>query len=417
MKIFFYFLLLLLSIAAVITGMNQDQGYVRIAWDGMVFESTVWMLFVFIGIAFLGYKVLRWLIALLLNTTGWVVPITSSSRQQRAKRQSVRGLNCLINGQWDHAQRLLSRSAEQGEAPLINYLAAARAAFEAGDSDSVSEYLRKADKSVSGAKVGVGIAQAQLQLSAGQFEQALATLQELRRKVPRHQYVLKLLKQVCIRLNDWDQLAELLPLLERRKVISDDELKDLQQRTWKALLERACLRNKAEDKDEDRASAIQAVWDSFPRQAKQEVSVVEVYVRCLLKLNAHVVAEKVVREALSRKYDDRLIKLYGLTAGKDVKKQLALCDQLLASYSDNPEIMLALGRLCLRSEMWGKARNYFESTLKIRKTPEVYNELGRLLAHLGDHQQSTEYFREGLALVARSDVTKYPIPIAKQPAV
>ncbi|RDH46038.1 heme biosynthesis HemY N-terminal domain-containing protein [Zooshikella ganghwensis] len=416
MKIFFYFLLLLLSIAAIITGMNQDQGYVRIAWDGMVFESTLWMLFVFMGIGFFGYKALRWLISLLLSTTGWVVPITSSSRQQRAKRQSVRGLNCLINGQWDQAQRLLSKSAEQGEAPLINYLAAARAAFEAGDSESVSDYLRKADKSVSGAKVGVGIAQAQLQLSAGQFEQALATLQELRRKVPRHKYVLKLLKQVCIRLNDWDQLAELLPVLERRKVISDDELKDLQQRTWKSQLEQACQRSKVEDKDEDRASAIQAVWDSLPRQAKHEVSVVEVYVRCLLKLNAHVVAEKVVREALGRNYDDRLIKLYGLTAGKDVKKQLALCDQLLASYPDNPEIMLALGRLCLRSEMWGKARSYFESTLKVRKTPEVYNELGRLLAHLGDHQQSTEHFREGLALVARSDVTKYPTPIAKQPA-
>ena len=61
----------------------------------------------------------------------------------------------------------------------------------------------------------MGITQAQLQLARNQLEQCLATLLELRKKDPHHPFVLKLLHQVYLRLQDWQQLALLLPELKK----------------------------------------------------------------------------------------------------------------------------------------------------------------------------------------------------------
>lgn len=63
---------------------------------------------------------------------------------------------------------------------------------------------------------------------------------------------------------------------------------------------------------------------------------------------------------------------------------------------------MAIGRLALRNELWGKAREYLETSLKLRKSVDAYNELGHLLAHLDEFETSSHYFQEGLLLVADS---------------
>jgi HemY protein len=54
----------------------------------------------------------------------------------------------------------------------------------------------------------------------------------------------------------------------------------------------------------------------------------------------------------------------------------------------------------MRNQLWGKARDYFESSLKIQGSPEAFAEMARLLAHLGEHKRSTEYYQQGLLLTA-----------------
>jgi len=62
-------------------------------------------------------------------------------------------------------------------------------------------------------------------------------------------------------------------------------------------------------------------------------------------------------------------------------------------------LLLTLGRLCLQNSLWGKARDYLESSLQVQRNPEACAELARLLAQLGDTERSNQLFQEGLGLL------------------
>ena len=61
-----------------------------------------------------------------------------------------------------------------------------------------------------------------------------------------------------------------------------------------------------------------------------------------------------------------------------------------------PELLLVLGRLSLRNELWGKAREYFETSLKLRRNRETLAELSRLNAHMGEEEASIKLLMQGL---------------------
>ncbi|MNN98062.1 hypothetical protein D3C81_2173590 [compost metagenome] len=60
---------------------------------------------------------------------------------------------------------------------------------------------------------------------------------------------------------------------------------------------------------------------------------------------------------------------------------------------------MTLGRLSLQNRLWGKARDYLESSLRFERNPETCAELARLLASLGETERSNQLFQEGLGLL------------------
>ena len=72
-------------------------------------------------------------------------------------------------------------------------------------------------------------------------------------------------------------------------------------------------------------------------------------------------------------------------------------------------ILHELTGLSLRNELWGKARDYFDSSLKLQVTADACAELARLLARLGEHQASTEYYQQGL-LLTTNPLPDLPLP-------
>ena len=106
-----------------------------------------------------------------------------------------------------------------------------------------------------------------------------------------------------------------------------------------------------------------------------------------------------VRGALKRTYDSHLVRLYGLLRGSDPAKQLHTAEGWLKAHPADASLLLTLGRLCLQNSLWGKARDYFESSLKLERNPETCAELARLLAQLGDTARSNQLFQEGLNLL------------------
>ena len=86
---------------------------------------------------------------------------------------------------------------------------------------------------------------------------------------------------------------------------------------------------------------------------------------------------------------------FGLIEGTDSSKQLKRAEGWLNNHSEDPDLLLSAARLCLRNELWGKARSYLETVISLRPTPEAYQEYGALLNQMGEADAAANAYRDG----------------------
>ncbi len=382
-------LLVTVSLALLV---QEDPGYVLLAYGPWRVEMSLALF----GVGLLlGLVAFYYAVRALVNV--WHVPERVGAwrarrRRRRARRHLTRGLIQLAEGRWQQAERSLMRDVSHSETPLLNYIAAARAAQQQGAHERRDRYLRLAHESTPGADIAVGLSQAELQIAHRQLEQALATLNHLRGLAPHHGYVLKLLMKVYRELKDWRALRDLLPELYRHKVIALDELKAIEREVFAALLEQAAAKG--------RLALLKASWQDIPRELRHDERLLGEYARYLMALEAHDEAEPAVRGAIRRRWSDALAELYGRIEASDPRKQLTNAEEWLKDHAHNPALLLTAGRLALRNDLWGKARLYLESSLGAGPRVETYRELGGLLERLGEHDAARESYRKGVALAA-----------------
>ena len=134
----------------------------------------------------------------------------------------------------------------------------------------------------------------------------------------------------------------------------------------------------------------------------------EAYYTNLMRCDMHAKAEKDLAAALKSDWRGPLVRLFGLVEGPDASKQLKRVENWLASHVDEPDLLLAAARLCLRNELWGKARSYLETVISLRPTPEAFHVYGRLLNQLGEGDAAAEAYRSGLSMVTDDPLPAIP---------
>jgi HemY protein len=390
MKLVFGLIILLIVAVLVGLGVGRDPGYLLIAYHNTTIEAPLWLGIIAILIAYLIFYILLEVLQAGLQLKSLVSAYGLRRKQRAARARTNQGLIELAEGHWAEAEKLLTRGATYADTPLLNYLSAAKAAQEQGADKRRDRYLGLAHQVTAKADVAVGLTQAQLQLNHGQFEQSLATLQHLRKMAPKHPFVLKLLKKIYLQLKDWEKLQYLLPDLRRHKIVNKLELEDLETKIFQQRL----LQYETHGKIDQCIS----LWGNVSKEYHYAPAFVKSYVDILLKHQKHEEAEMILRVALKKQWDEILIEQYGLIRGPVPAKQLAFAEQFLKEHQNHPTLLLALGRLSMNNQLWGKAERYFESSLAIDKRPETYAELGHLLERLGQKEQSAECFRKGLML-------------------
>jgi HemY protein len=313
-------------------------------------------------------------------------------RKNKAYGKTNRGLLELIEGRWRNAENYLLEGVSQSDAPLVNYLAAAKAANEQRAFDKRDKYLKKAYDLAPHAEVAIGLTQAQLQFSQNQLEQALASLANVRRYAPKNVMALQLLQQIYVRLHDWPALLTLLPMLRKQKVLSAEQLDQLE----KSVYEQMILINGNKD-----YTALNAVWRSIPKKLQNDPTLVECYTKQMLHDSQYSLElESLISKSLDKVWNKNLVKLYGLLITAKPKKQLDQAEKWLSLHPQDAVLLLTLGRLCMRCPLWGKAKDYFEESLRLEANAETYNEYAKLLEQLGQEAQAIKSYRQGLAALS-----------------
>ena len=365
----------------------KDPGYVLLAREPWVIEVSLAFFVILLLIAFLVfYGVIRFI----KNT--WAFPDNvhewrNNRRHKRAYRSLTKGLMQLAQHQWKKAESLLLKNATDSETPLLNYLGAAHAAQEQGENSRRDSYLSQAYSVMPGAELAVGLTQADLQMRHGQLEQALASLRRLKRLDPSHTHTLKMLVQLYEELHDWHSLHDMLPELHKRHVLPDEEYLRLQVRVYAALLDES---QHLTEKNHE------AIWYDIPRALRDDLILVQAYARCLIANAEHEAARKLLKKRIRHAWQDELVALYGDVIAGEPNKQLVEAEAWLKEHPDSAVLLMVLGKLAGRAELWGKAQSYLEEAINVGAGAEAYHMLAELLEEHGDRQRAAEIYRKGL---------------------
>ena len=409
MKRVYLLLFIAVAVAALIgIAIAEHSGYVLIAYQNFRYESSLWAtLGLFVALLLLIFVAL--LLITLLTTSGGVVnPWSRRNRRRRVQLAIEQGQMDLAEGRWSSAQRHLHRAAESDPQPLLYYLGAARAANEQGRYDECDSLLERALERQPQAELAIALSHAQLQQDRGDTDGALTTLQAMHERHPHNPQVLRQLQRLYQQRGDWSDLIRLLPELRKDKVLPPKELAELERRAWGENLTLAAYREEG-DGELTGLPSLEKAWKGLTSAQRQEPQLVLAYAEQLRRLGAEAQAEEVLRTALKKDYNSHLARLYGLVRGSDESKQLQVAEAWLKHHPDDPSLLLSLGRICLQARLWGKARDYLESSLRLQRNPETCAELARLLSRLGETDRSNQLFQEGLGMLDERFLAR-PLP-------
>ena len=388
MKIGIIVVLALIASAFAAHFLLSDPGYVVINFRGYLIEMSVPVL-VLLTAALFGSI---WLIRKIIIAPRRIGEAAGRYRSARSGQKMTRGMIEVAEGNFARGERMRARAASTSDSPLFNYLQAARAAHLQGRNERRDDWLKLAYQEVPEAANAVLLTQAEFQLDQGQHEQALATLRRLDENSKDHGHALGLMGRLYFQLEDWEALRQILPRVRKHATIKPETLAAWTIRIHKEQLDHAA--------DGD---AVAAAWKDVPKPHKSDISLLEGYFQGLMRSGLHEKAEKELASALKSNWRGPLVRLFGLIEGADASKQLKKAEGWLTNHSEDPDLLLTAARLCLRNELWGKARSYLETVISLRPSPEAYQDYGALLNQMGETDAAPDAYRDGLGMLAGND--------------
>ena len=388
------FIIKLLAVIVIVLALvmvaRDYPGFVMVRFLDWTVETTLWFASVALLVLVVAlYYAVRFLRGL-LRLPDTLHNRSVNRRHVKARKFLNQGLIDLAEGRFAQGEQQLMRQVNASDSPLVHYLGAARAAQLQGKHDERDNYLKAAHEASPDAELAIGVTQAELQLAAGQNEQALATLSHLHGVAPRHDHVTRLLARAYRETGDWSSLVGILPDLRRRKLLDDTRLRKLEIAGYLGVLEQA----------EGDEQAFKETWGKLPKALQNDPQVLYFHLDRLARHRwTGANAEQLLVKTLESRWDNSLIEVYGRYEAPDPNTQLTRVEAWLDDFGHNENLLLALGRIAMRARLWGKAQGYLEASIGARPMPAACLALAELLEqHLQQPDQAARYYQQGLRL-------------------
>ncbi len=369
-----------------------DNGQVSMVWNDWVIETSLSFLVVAVVVTFIsGYFLIR----LLFNL--WHLPVFwRRSRRLRqyskAENSMAKGMIALEYGDWQTAEKQLIKSAKQSEAGLVHYLSAAKMAHNQKAYGRRDQYLKQAREDYAADYVTIGLVEARL-LSEEQPEVALSILETLHEQHPKHITVLAEYTLALHQLGLWQRVEALLPVIKKTRAMDKVELLGLEQSLIAGKLATAM--------DE---AALDVLWTQLSSKQKLIPQVLVEYVEQRIGRGQEVGLALLIEKALKREWNDRLVYQYGrLTLGPAFER-LKKAETWLKGQEKNPVLLLSLGRLACRSQLWGRGQSHLQESLKIRPEVETYHALAQCYEAEGKDNQAALTYKEAIVRLEGSSL-------------
>jgi len=162
-----------------------------------------------------------------------------------------------------------------------------------------------------------------------------------------------------------------------------------------------------------KASTLRRFWKRHTRGMTPSDDLICAGVQAYLRIGAMDDAVAMFESALDGRWSDVLVRRYSLLSLRlddaQAVRQLQKAEGWLSERSEDSVLLLASGRLALRASLWGKARDYFERSLRSNGDVEAFAELTRLLQNLQEQERDPRILAAATRAVSAS-LPQFPQP-------
>jgi HemY protein len=298
---------------------------------------------------------------------------------------------CVSRGAFGQALKQASVAYEAKESPGLAALLAARAAHSLRDEARYREWLDKAAAHDNEVRVARLMTEAELAVEGRRFDEAAERIADLQAGGQRHIAALRLALRTAQAKGNWVEAVRLVRQLVKVKALTAEQADPVKRRAHQEG-----LRQRAGD-----AQALLAYWHDLPRDEQRDARLVGELASALLASGESAAAQKAIESQLALGWDSNLADIYGRCEGGDVRSRLASAEDWLKRHPRDPQLLLSLGRLCVQSQLWGKAESYLDAALAIEPGWEAHVELARLAERIGRTDDANRHYRAAAELSRR----------------
>jgi HemY protein len=130
------------------------------------------------------------------------------------------------------------------------------------------------------------------------------------------------------------------------------------------------------------ANGLRTYWNRLPDADRLNTKVARAGAASFLALGGDREAAEIIVRCLERHWDSELVVLYAQCKTADSTRQLETAERWLAAHNQDAVLLYALGRLCERESLWGKAQTYLEASLALDDNWRTHLALGELHGRL-----------------------------------
>ncbi|HEY5800952.1 MAG TPA: heme biosynthesis HemY N-terminal domain-containing protein [Burkholderiaceae bacterium] len=281
-------------------------------------------------------------------------------RRQRREREAIKALReaqkALFEGRFGHAEKAALRAGDVPENAGVAALIGARAAHRMRQGARRDEWLAKSaqDNSLKVARLMTTI---ELAVDDHEAKAALAAVSELNATGTRHIHALQMALRAYQQAKDWSEVLRVVKLLDKRNALHPALSARLRELAYESLLS---------DKSHD-AESLQRVWNAVEGDDRKKPFVAARAATAFNQRGLHDEARAIAERALASEWDERVVRVYvdsAAPAGSAaLLAQIEACEAWLKQRPNDAMLELALGSLCLRQKLWGKAQRYLELAL------------------------------------------------------
>ncbi len=379
-------------LAAVAVGIaliaRQSDGYVVIVAAPYRMELSLNLLVVLVFAGYIAFHVVARLVATLIAIPARVRAYRAERSRSRTRLALNDALLAFFQGRFASAEKAAATAMEGEESKAVAAIIAARSAHELGRFAEREQFLDQARGAAPEVDQARLTTLADLLLSQGRHEEALAVLKDLAGRDARNIRLLSMRLTAETALRRWDEMLATTATLAKLGGLSE-----AQATASRRAAHLGNLNRKAQD-----AAALAAYWKQLPSELRVDGAIAATAARYHLALGGTAEAQAIVEAALEAAWDAGLVALYADCAGTSALPLIERAEKWLRAHARDPALLLTLGKLCMHRELWGKAQSYIEASLALEPTHEGHMTLAALMERLGKPHEADRHFRRSAEL-------------------